>query len=90
MRWLCMWFILSLIIKFSLDYIDMIQDKLSKHDNKFENTKFKTFFGFGVPEILMNIMSCHGFSKSSISTVILTYQSALVNISKIFVIVETK
>ena len=40
----------------------------------------------------MNIMSCHGFYKSSILTVILTLRSALVpyHLSKGFVIVETE
>ena len=40
----------------------------------------------------MDIMSCHGLSKYSISTVILTCRSALVTyyISKVFVIVEIK
>ena len=32
----------------------------------------------GIPENLMNIMSCHGFPKYPISTVILTCRSALV------------
>ena len=29
-----------------LGYLVMIQDKLSKHDNKFEKTKFKYFLGW--------------------------------------------
>ena len=46
--------------------------------------------GLGIPEILMNIMSCQGFDKSSISTVILIYLNALViyYLYKSFVIVE--
>ena len=42
-----------------IDYLGIVQDKLSKHDNSFENTKFKIFSGLIIPEILMNIMSCH-------------------------------
>ena len=61
-----------------LDYLGMLQDKLSKHDNKFENTKFNNLSELGIPDILMNIISCHGFSKSSISTSILKCRSALV------------
>ena len=40
----------------------------------------------------MNIMSCHGFSKSSISTVILTCHSALVTyyLYKVFSVVKTE
>ena len=42
----------------------------------------------GIPEILMNIMSCHGFSTNLIST----WHSALVtfNISKGIFIVDTE
>ena len=52
-----------------------------------------TFFsGLGIPEILMNIMSCHGFVKYSISKVILTCRNAIVPyyFSKVFVIIETE
>ena len=61
-----------------LDYLGIFQYKWSKHNNKFENTKSEDLSGLGIPDTLMNIMSCHGFSKSSISTVILTCRSALV------------
>ena len=46
----------------------------------------------GIPEILMNIMSCNGFSKYPISTVILICRSALVpyDLNKVFLIVETE
>ena len=49
-------------------------------------------YGLEIPEILMNIMSCHGFTKSSTLTVILTCRSALVPyyFSKGFVIFETE
>ena len=71
--------------------MDLHQDKLSKHDNNFEKTKFKNLSGLGIPAILMNIMSCHGFYKSSISTVILTCRSYLISnyLSKGFLIFET-
>ena len=70
----------------------MLQDKLSKHDNKSEKTKFNNFSGLGIPDIFMNIMSCHEFSKSSISTVILKCCSALApyHLSKGFVIFEAE
>ena len=40
----------------------------------------------------MNVMSCHGLLKSPISTVILTYPSALVPnyLNKVSVVVETE
>ena len=61
-----------------LDYLASIQDKLSKHDNNFKKTKFKSFSGLGIPEILMNIMSYHIFVKSPISTIILKCSNSLV------------
>ena len=46
--------------------------------------------GLVTPEIFMNIISCHIFSKSSTSTVILTCRSALFpyDLYKVFVVVE--
>ena len=72
--------------------MSLLQYKLSKNDNNFENNKFKDLYGLGIPDILMNIMSCHGFYKYSIYTVILACWSALARyyISKGFVIVETE
>ena len=46
-----------------LYYLGFIQENLSKHGNNFENTKFKNVYGLGIPEILMNIISCHGLLK---------------------------
>ena len=73
-----------------LDYLGLLQEKLSKHDNNFENTNFKNLSGLGISDILINIMSCHGFSKSSISIVVLTCCNDLVpyDISKGLVIFE--
>ena len=51
-----------------IDCLVILQYKLSKHDNKFEKIKFKNISGLGIPDILMNIMPCHLFSKYSIST----------------------
>ena len=46
--------------------------------------------GLGITKIMMNIMSCHGFSKSIISTVIIKCRSTLVAyyLSKGFLIFE--
>ena len=48
--------------------------------------------GLGTPDIMMNIMSCHGIVKSSISTVIFTCCNSLVAcyLSKGFLIIETE
>ena len=55
-----------------LDYLDSTQKRLSKYGNNFENIKFNNLSGLGIPEILMNVMSCHGSAKYSILAVILT------------------
>ena len=86
-------FIYNIIGKYIfLDYLGLIQYKLSKYDNKFEKTKFNNLSGMRIPEIVMNIMSCHVFSKYPISTVILSYDSSLVQyyLNEIFFIAETE
>ena len=35
-----------------LDYLDLIQQNLSKYNNNFENTKFNDLSGLGMPDIL--------------------------------------
>ena len=49
-----------------LDYLGLLQENVSKHDNNFKNAKFNYFSGLGISDILMNIMSCHGFVNYSI------------------------
>ena len=75
-----------------LHYLGLLQETLSKNDNNFKNTKFNDLSGLVINNILMNIMSCHGFVKSSRSTIILTCCNALVPyyIYKVCVIVETE
>ena len=72
--------------------MDLHQDKLSKHDNNFEKTKFKNFSGLDIPETFMNIILCHIFSNFLISTVILTCRSSLAPyyISKGFFVLKQK
>ena len=72
------------------DSMDLLQEKLSKHNYNFKKKNFNDLSGLGLPEILMNIMSCHVLVKSSIPTVILTYRNALVPyyLSKLFVVIE--
>ena len=41
------------------DYLVFLQENLFKHDNKSENAEFNCLYGLVIPEILMNIMSCH-------------------------------
>ena len=48
-----------------LDYLSLLQDNLSKHNNDFKNTKLKNLSWLGIRDILINIMSGHGFLKRS-------------------------
>ena len=72
-----------------LDYLCLHQVKSSKHDKVFSNTIFHWFAGVDIPFVFMNLMSCQGFPREQLSTVILTCQSSLVSysISNVFVIV---
>ena len=72
-----------------IHYLCIFQDKLSKQNSNFEK-KFNDLSRMGIPDILMSIMSCHGFSKKS--TFFFTCRSALVHcyISKGLIIVETE
>ena len=72
-----------------LDYLCLHQVKSSKHDKVFSNTIFHCFAGVDIPFVFMNLMSCQGFPREQLSTVILTCQSSLVSyyISNVFVIV---
>ena len=74
-----------------LDYPGLLQRNLSKHDNNFNKTKFNNLYGLGIPKILMNIMPCHEFVKSSVSTVILICCNDLAPyyLSKLFDVVES-
>ena len=72
-----------------LYYLGLLQEKLSKHNDNFKKTKFKILSGLVIRDIFMNIVSCHGFIKSSMPKVILTGCNAIVMyyLSKVFFIV---
>ena len=40
---------------------------------KFKDTGFNLLLCIGIPELLLNLLSCHGFMKKSNSTVILNF-----------------
>ena len=63
-----------------LNYQGILQQNLSDlaHDNKLEKNKFNDLSELCTPEILINIISCHGFSILTTSKVILTCHSSLV------------
>ena len=59
-------------------------------DKIFEQTSFNILLGIGIPELLMDLVSCHGFMKKPSSTVILNCRSSLVNnyLAKGYFIIE--
>ena len=75
-----------------LDYMGLHREKLSKDDSNFKKTKFNNLSELKIPDILINIMSCQGFLKYSLSTIILKCRNSLVPyyLSKGFVIFETE
>ena len=56
----------------------------------FKETSFNLLLDIGIPELLMDLVSCHGFMLKSNSTVILNFRSRLVNnyLSKGFFIID--
>lgn len=58
----------------------------------FQDATFDGFPGIGIPEVLMNIMSCCGFSKKENKIVILMFRIKLVSyyLSKGFLIIDPK
>ena len=93
-----MFILLGYIIYITLDnfifiyYICLIQYKLSKNNNISENANIDDFSRMRIPEIFMNLVSCHGLEKYQQYMVTFVCYSALVlkYISKVFYIVETK
>ena len=75
-----------------IDYLSC-QSKISSSiswDPTFEQTSFNILLAIGIPELLLNQVSCHGFMKKINSTVILNCRNFLVNnyLSKVFYIIE--
>ena len=44
-----------------------------------KDTSFNILLGIGIPELLLNLVSYHGFTKKTNSTVILNFQTRLNN-----------
>ena len=59
---------------------------VSKHGDK----RFDRILGIGIPDLLMNLMSCHGFLKNINSVVILKFPKRMLEyyFSKGFTILE--
>ena len=75
-----------------IDYLSCQSTTLSSILSKptFEQTSINILLGIGIPELLLKLVSCHGFMKKPDSTVILNYQYRLVSnyLSKGFYIIE--
>ena len=60
-----------------IDYLDNEKSKLSdlrlgvSGRYKHIDTDYDNILGFGIPDLLLNLLSCQGFSKNSESVVIL-------------------
>ena len=70
-------------------YLWLKQAKLYSAHKGFENTTFNDILGIRISELLINIMSCHGFVNDKKSTAILSCSRKLVSyyLSKGFVII---
>ena len=55
------------------------QEKLSVQIKLFHNSTFRDISVIGIPEVLMNIMSCHGFAQEYFTMCILKCRSKLVS-----------
>ena len=74
-----------------VDYLCIqIEAKFSLNHREFGDTSFYELSGIGIPEILLNIVSCYGYIKDENSTLILTWKGKLVSyyLSNVFVIIE--
>ena len=79
-------------LKNCLYYLCIQHDKLSSNDMSFQDATFDGFPGIGIPEVLMNIMSCCGFAKEENKIFILMFRIKLVSyyLSKGFLIIDPK
>ena len=75
-----------------IDYIFFQSKTLSSipSDKIFELANYNILLDIGIPEVLMNLVSCHGLMKKPNSTVILNCQYRLVNyyLSEGFIIIR--
>ena len=60
------------------NYICLHQTKLSFENKIFESTTFNNISVISIPELLITIISCHGFDNDIKSTVILSWYRKMV------------
>ena len=77
-----------------IDYLSCKSKILSSISSKptFEHKSFNILLGIGIPELLLNLSSYHGYTKKPNSTVISNFRSCLVNhhLEKLFYVIEKK
>ena len=77
-----------------IDYLSCQSKTLSpiSFNPEFKDTLFNILIGIGIPELLLNLLSCHGFMKKPNSNVILNCRSRLIKnyLSKVFSVIEKK
>ena len=75
-----------------IEYLGCQSKKLSviSFDQIFDFISYNELLGIGIPDVLMNLISCHGFIKDTNSTVVILYRTPLVEyyLAKVFVILE--
>ena len=64
-----------------IDYLPCQSKTLGSISSKptFQDTSFNILLSIGIPELLLNLFSCHAFIKKTNSTVIINCRSLLIN-----------
>ena len=64
-----------------IDYLSCQSKTLSRisTNRRYEQKSFNILIGIGIPELLLNLSSCHGFTEKSNSIVILNWRYCLLN-----------
>ena len=62
-----------------VDHLSLQKSKMSSAHIGFQNRTYNDLSGIGIPELLTNIMPCHGFVNDKDSTVIFLCSSKLVD-----------
>ena len=85
-KYQCVYRVLSCVVYYLIDnyvFIDYLSFQLKtlssiSYKPKFGDTSFNILLGIGITELLLNLVSCHGFMKKPDSTVIWNCRSHLI------------
>ena len=66
---------------FCIDYLSCQSKTLSaiSYNQTLEDSSLNLLLSIGIPELLLNLVSCHGITKKPNSTVILNCQTRMIN-----------